>query len=510
MMEKIVEVGSWPGFAEQPVQLVKVSRRGLIGADRAAFVKRAGHALADQLDRVKIAADEIPIHVLAIGATEAYGPNRNGDGFAERWCRSNHDTFVKHGRHYEHHKNKDPKKSFGPIKLSAYNEPMRRIELLVIGNASKEAAERNSGLPLEPDVIDKLERGDDVGWSMATKVAFDVCSNCGNKAPSRDKYCTAETCVDPETGRRGFGCKDGLTKLADDGVQQYVDNPDPLFFDISRVWRPADRQAYGWKAGYLEKAAADGRVLGGAELAELYARENGYEITLLSPAASADERLIARQVKLAHALAAIERELQNHGLTERDRAIARAFSPEVQPPVDLRPLGKVGSAEQATGLAALAGQKIALSIRDFLRLVSGEEDGQKLASVSACVVPDVPGIFSRLATDPNLDSFLRNNPFSPARQLAPARQRDWAAKLAAARSLDGRAIRRRVERAAILNSPLPAVAASGVKAAAAGPGLDLARQYALYKLAALFAMPEETPEQQTLTLRAAILQNLSS
>jgi hypothetical protein len=445
--------------------------------------------------------DPFPVFNLEIADDHTYsGPNvdshncnRNGDGFNEAACRKYHDTFVKHARHYEHHSNKDPAKSFGDVRLSAYNEPMHRIELLVVGNLSKEAAQRNGGLVLPSNVVDKLERGDDVGWSMACKVAYDVCSICGNKAPNRDHYCTEDTCRDKQ-GRAGLGCKDGLTKLCSDGRQQFVDNPEPLFFDISRVWRPADRQAYGWKATYLEKAAACQRVAGGAELAEQY-----------NP-----DWPLNRHMKLAAALAAAELDLYTHPTT-RDVACATAFDPSIQPRLSsCAILGQVGSSKQATALRALANQKIVLPLRDFVSVLLGDASSEKTAAIAASVTPHLHGVFNRLASASDLDAQLASNVFQPAPNLVPASVQSWAAKLAGDYSLEANAIRQRAERAAIKQARPVTIAGRTTKTASAdGPAKELARLYALYKLAALAEMPlDETNEQ--LTVRAAVLQNMVS
>ena len=79
---------------------------------------------------------------------------------------------------------------------------------------------------------------------MACRIPFDVCSGCGHKARTRAEYCKAATC-------KYGGCHDNLGKIAADGHILHVDNPNPSFFDISNVFRPADRTAYGVKADWL-------------------------------------------------------------------------------------------------------------------------------------------------------------------------------------------------------------------------------------------------------------------
>lgn len=59
------------GFTEALAYMMKVSSRGLIGSDRNEFVKRAGHDFLPYLDQVR--PGEVPIHWLAVGATEKYG-----------------------------------------------------------------------------------------------------------------------------------------------------------------------------------------------------------------------------------------------------------------------------------------------------------------------------------------------------------------------------------------------------------------------------------------------------
>ena len=482
MMEKIIDVGSWPRMSDQCVQIIKVSSRGLIGNDRRLFLeKRAAHThFVDALDRglIKLAKGDLPIHILAVGATEGYGCNRNGDGFNEHICRTCHPSFAKEARYFRHHKNKpdqgDP--HYGLVKLSAYNEPMRRIECLTIGNMDKDAAARNGGLPMLDSTLGKIERGDDVAWSMACKVAHDVCQNCFNKAANRSEYCTEDTCISPE-GRRMFGCKHGLTTLGEDGFQQDVENPEAAFFDLSEVGKPADRGCYGWKADYLTKAASENRTIGGAELAELWALENGYSVPQTKEARSS-----VRQAILAK-LASIENQLETDPAA-RLRATACAFTSSLQPPMDLSNFGALGTRKLASTLKALVGQKIALPVRDFVRLGLPQQ-GPKQAAFADGVLQRLPGVYNRLALDNGLEQKLASNPYVPASELAPAAQRGWAEKNAQWYSLDREAVQNRVLRSALRSLPIPAFHfAGGVKEAAADVE-EAARQYALYKLAFL-------------------------
>jgi len=156
---------------------------------------------------------------------------------------------------------------------------------------------------------------------------------------------------------------------------------------------------------------------------------------------------------------------------------------------------------------------VALSLPDFLRWISGET-GEKLATLTARVAPHVPGVFTRLLADPNLPLRARDSVFQPDTvALAPYEQRTWAHKLAGEASLLPSLVEERIQRSVFRKDPVPAlvVAGSGYKTAeaAAGPGDDLAQQFALYKLAFLAAQSQEE-RQLPLTLRLVVLQNYSS
>lgn len=511
-MFKIITVGSWD-FDMPAVEVVKLSSRGLRGADRSRFLEKRGasHVFADMLDKIAMKSGDIPIHLLAIGSTEAYGPNRNGDGFKEATNCRTHDRFVKNAQYYRHHRNKDPDKRYGVVKLSAYNEAMRRIELFLVGNGTKEAARRNGGLVMPATTRERFENDEDVAFSMACKVAYDVCSNCGNKAAHRNEYCIEDTCINPKTGFRGFGCKDGLAKVAENGFQQYVDNPDPFHFDISEVVRPADRIAYGWRAAYMQKAAsANNSVMGGSEMYDLLSAGQELGDALWSPLmAPGLSQMFPKQpwlVKLAHELAAVENRISSDQTTS-DRSLAYAVDSSMQPLPDLTPLGSLGTMKMATGLSALAGQMIVLPLRDFLRLVTGD-DAEKVASLSVSVPQHLPGVYGRMIADGSLERYVRENPISSGNDSPSNLQCKWAASLAATFSLKRVAVRERIQRSVVKQASQPVFLAGMEKIAAADDAAEaVARRYAAYKLAALGSLVPENPDFD-LTLELAVLQNL--
>lgn len=244
MHEKTIDIADYQRD-EPALALVKAGSRGLIGHDLGVFIKRAGHTLITHLDEVR--PGEVPVHLFAVGATEKYAFNRNGDAFNAATCRSQHPTFVKCAKFFRNHKNRDGDPSYGRVIASCFNEDMQRIELLVGLNGTKEAAERNGGFIADKE-LNKLEDGRDIGVSMGCKIAFDVCSFCGNQAPNRDHYCDVRDRYSPKgvliPACSGFGCRTGLTKIASNGQGQFVENPNCVYTDISHVDRGAERIAF--------------------------------------------------------------------------------------------------------------------------------------------------------------------------------------------------------------------------------------------------------------------------
>ena len=476
-MEKIIDPSSWD-FGAPTASLVKFSSSGLSGHDFSVLVKRAGSEFATQIKNIKVGKDQVPVHVIAMGATEGYGPNRNGDGFKEAALQKYHNTFVKYAKHYRHHENKDPDKSYGAVKASFYNKPMRRVELLVALNATKEAADKYGGFVADKE-LEKLNKGEDLAVSMACKVAYDVCSSCGNRAANRDQYCTDGDCVSSAGEKRG-GCRHNLTKLSSDGHILHVDNPHPTFFDISTVFRPADRIAYGNVADYMSKAAS-GEVLGGAALAEAWGLTPPADVALIG----VQDSSVAAQIKLAYKLAAAEDRL-NDLHSRRELQVARAFSRDVQGTMDLEPLGEFGSTKFASGLLALAGHKVAIPFRDFLKL-EVPETSDKYASLLQDAARQLPDVYNRLISSPDLELQIRSNPYIPSKKLASIQQRLWASKVAEDFSLDQDSVRRRTQVSAIRNLSLPLTLqrADMTKVASSGEAEAIARRYALYKLAFL-------------------------
>ena len=186
--------------------------------------KQASTIFKCEYDALKPPKGMTGIHLVALGDSEAYPMNRNGDLFPKEACQKYYDTFVKHGHVFEHHRNKDPKKAIGQIKAAAYNPDMHRIELYIWADNEK-----------AHDHLERLEKTGEVPFSMAAKVPWDRCSCCGaiRERPGDKSECDH--------------VKYQLGKIAEDGTQIGTYNDEPTWFDISFVGRPADRIAWNLK-----------------------------------------------------------------------------------------------------------------------------------------------------------------------------------------------------------------------------------------------------------------------
>lgn len=184
-------------------------------------------------------AGKIYLHINAMGAGEYYGANKNGDWFPENNLKEYYQTFETSPAHiFRHHINKRIEGAIGQVLFAIYNDRMHRVEL--IAEVDK---------ILGADIESRLAMGDHPSTSMACKTPYDVCSICGNKAHTRQEYCSHLT--------------DSLGQLQPDGKRVMALNVGPLkFFDMSIVIRPADVTS-----GVLQKVAFAGTV-SSAELAE--------------------------------------------------------------------------------------------------------------------------------------------------------------------------------------------------------------------------------------------------
>jgi len=192
-------------FEIEPVAIIK---------DTQSLTKRA--SAKEFLKYAKTKGQE-DLHIIAVGAYEGTGFNRNMDKFIEKWCVKNAHYFKDSDRCvHRHHKNKPESPKYGNVKAAAYNPDMRRIELVVGLDADKCS-----------DILHEQEKVGHTNWSMASKQAYDICTWCNHKA-----YTDTDRCAH---------IPDKLGELNKEGEFCGMDNPDPRWFEISYVKRPADR-----------------------------------------------------------------------------------------------------------------------------------------------------------------------------------------------------------------------------------------------------------------------------
>jgi hypothetical protein len=263
-MHKIVEIDPYFPTGELSVQPVILWANGRPCYEE--FTKHASVA-NDYFKTITPVPGHSIVYVLALGSWEFYGENRNGDGFPESpymthmnpaWI-SDKETLIQHyksfdtAHNFRHHQNRDPNKSVGKVLKSFWNPTMHRVELVVdLENAKA------------PDLVERIAAGEFPPVSMGTRVPYDVCSICGNRAPTRAQYCN----------HLKFQMKDVI-----DGKKVAALNPSPKFFDISWVFRPADATAFMLKkvahehAYELISGAAGGEYLDAVELQKQAAKK---------------------------------------------------------------------------------------------------------------------------------------------------------------------------------------------------------------------------------------------
>ena len=486
---KFVSPSGWD-FSQPAMSVVKYGSRGLVGTDRREFLKRASHVFLPYLDSVKFAEDEVPLHLISHGASEAYGSNRNGDAFKEAACRKYKSTFEKFGRVFRNHKNKaergDP--SYGSIKLACYNEDMRRVELLCALYATKEAAERNGGYVADVE-LEKLATDGEFPVSMACRVPYDVCSYCGNEAKDRSSYCTAEKCA-------AGGCADNLARLVkvgDDLHHLHVINDHPTWFDISRVFRPADRIAYGVRADYLTKAAESSGTFDLQDYVKMANAATAPVDVILYQSGHHGmwTEKMSSQIKLGYALADLEK-FSSPVDASTSRALATADFP-------IEKLAAFGTYECDTQLSALADRKILLTLKDYARL-TGREDHIKSA------MQVLPGIYGRMVVDESLSACVERGDCACVDKVATERAAALASSMAADHSLDRDAMMQRTMLSCIRGESSPVVRSFSKSASSDPDGEVLAKSYAMYKLAALWRLAATDPVFP-LTAKLSVCQN---
>lgn len=421
-MRKLLELDQYfPKTGEPTVQLAAfANQRGGLSIEKRAFAE--GHSqFYDFLKTVQPEPGITYLLVNAMGSWEYYDLNRNADGFPERaymvgtrakcghpdctlsldgWVSEpetlvhHYKTFEESGGIYRHHKNDDPSKSRGTVKPALWNARMHRVELLLRYVNSR-----------DPEIPSKIADGVFPAVSMGCRVAYDVCTICGHRAPTRAQYCSHALSQ--------------MNAILPDGRKVGVLNPRPRFFDISFVFRPADPT--GWT---LQKVARHGGM-SSAELGELMDRAEGSRLPFWSTAkeinASWDEpgSFMGRFVrgsfpsgKVAGAPSTLL-ELAASPVPHPQSLVAKLASQALGIPLTDDMVDRLVCATPA--LVALVGES-----SETVKHASFGEAGDVLRDRAYAPWPDVPsvdvgpGALHRAAEPPRTDLLTMTDPFTGA------------------------------------------------------------------------------------------------
>ena len=346
--------------------------------------------------RTEKTAGQTDALVIALGAYEGTGANRNGDIFKEAECLRHYKTFVKSGSRRKdgtydgralnrHHKNKPEDPKYGNIKAASYNKKMKRIEL-IIGMDNDKCAEE----------IQKLAEGKQINVSMAAKVAYDKCTWCGHDAKTDSDRCDHIPVKLGEVNKRGEMCS--------------MENVDPKWFELSIVGRPADR------IGMSLKLASDTRYIKTArDYMEMYPgfvvpTESYDEVLRISKYAQEKRNLVR---KLAEIEKHIDGVISEGPKTSKDKYLveekAKLKHSDSISPETIEELRKYDPAKL---LRALADHGILFSPEDFIKYLFGADKLKNSDALAGKMKLHLPDVFSNMEEDAH--SALHDEKYEPS------------------------------------------------------------------------------------------------
>jgi hypothetical protein len=413
--------------------------------------------------------------VIALGAYEGTGANRNGDIFKEAECLKNYKTFIKSGSKKKdgtydgralnrHHKNKPEDPKYGNIKAASYNKKMKRIEL-VIGLDNDKCAEE----------IQKLAEGKQINVSMAAKVAYDKCTWCGHNAKTDNDRCEHIPVKLGEINKRGEMCS--------------MENIDPKWFELSIVGRPADRIGMSLKLAsdnYYIKTASDYK-----QLYPGFVVPNDDDGMLRVSKYASEKRTLVKK------LAALEKHIEgvisggpknskDKYLTEHKSKLKHSDSISEEAMEELRKY------EPSKLLRALADQGIIFSPEDFVKYLFGAKKINNSEGMFEKLKSRLPSMFSDIEDD--ADDVVNEEKYEPSSSdIMPKQLLNMVKGLFDNHSLFDAPAHGRIMKITIVkripSAKLNSSSENKNKSKEASVQ-ELARQYASYKLAALRYLDE--------------------
>lgn len=182
------------------------------------------------------------IHVIAATDGRRYGSNLNGDildGNEMTGTQTEQESIQNPGefsgvqlpryktfeqaRFYRHHANSPTDPAYGDVPVAAWNEPMRRVELII--RVYKKDMPELGGYGA-PDIIAKLDRRGFICVSMGMRIHHETCMYCGAENELVKDRCD---CL-----------KNHMNEIMPNGQRVQANNFGMRFFDISDVGIPAD------------------------------------------------------------------------------------------------------------------------------------------------------------------------------------------------------------------------------------------------------------------------------
>jgi hypothetical protein len=418
--------------------------------------------------RAEKTAGQTDALVIALGAYEGTGANRNGDIFKEAECLRNYKTFVKSGSKgkdgkYDgralnrHHKNKPEDPKYGNIKAATYNNKMKRIEL-VIGLDNDKCAEE----------IQKLAEGKQINVSMAAKVAYDKCTWCGHEAKDDNHRCEHIPKKLGEINKQGEMCS--------------MDNINPRWFELSIVGRPADRIGMSLKLASNEyiKTASDYKTI----YPGFVIPEDSHDYIGISKYASEKRSLLRKISAMEKHIEAIA---QAGPKNSKEKYIAEQKS-KISHGDDISDdtIEELRKFEPSKLLRALADQGIVFSPKDFVKYLFGTKNLSNSEDLFSKIKKQLPSIFSDLEEDG--DDVVNDEKYEPSSSdIIPKGILNMVKGLFDNHSLFDKPAHGRIMKITIIKKmpvgklQTKAEQPDNVKEASAN---TLARQYANYKLAA--------------------------
>lgn len=396
-MKKLLDIG--PFFAntlEPSIQLLELGVHGSL--EKRASMMSEAYVYASSMTPKE---GHTYILVIAMGAGEYYGPNKNSDYFPESDLKKQYKNFetiyvqnAETGKNeinegalfFKHHKNKPHKGHpwFGTVHKAFYNEKMHRVELIIDIHHEREGAQ---------ELVDKVHSGGSFSVSMGVNIPYDTCcvKGCGNQAAKMEDYCDH---LKYELGRTR---PDGTRVYAINGGYDYTKHPKALnFFDISYVFRPADKTGFMLKKVAMRFGSEEfGQTTGSAEAFNKMAsiQEKSAALRKLSEITKYFEgHPVALKDSDNHHLKVINR---NPAIFENVVSQMQELSPEHYEKLSKYPMGDI--------LASLSDLGIVVTTPEFVQLMVQKKTGKilDLDTLRQCC-KDQSKIFEELAESPEM------------------------------------------------------------------------------------------------------------